>query len=112
MDQQAKKEKRSMIVVGAKGFAVILGGNWNNGSNSGSRTSNWNNQPWNANNNISARFAAVATKMCRFVPLFLRGIGRVLHKVPAFASRFGKLTSEWWQWQGVAHRNLPSPSNG
>jgi hypothetical protein len=80
MDWQAKKEKCSMIAMGVKGFAVILGGNWNNTSNSGSRTSNWNNQPWNANNNIGARFAAVATKMCRFVPLFSRGIGRVLQQ--------------------------------
>jgi hypothetical protein len=69
-----------MMTVGARGFAVILGGNWNNGSNSGSRTSNWNNQPWNANNNISARFAAVATDLCRYAPLFLRGIGQVLQQ--------------------------------
>ena len=69
-----------MMTLGARGFAVILGGNWNNGSNSGSRTSNWNNQPWNANNNISARFAAVATDLCHYAPLFLRGIGQVLQQ--------------------------------
>lgn len=35
--------------------AVLLGGNWNNGSNSGSRASNWNNSPTNSNNNIGLR---------------------------------------------------------
>jgi retron-type reverse transcriptase len=29
--------------------------------------------------------------------------------VPAIKSSFGKLRAEWWQWQGVAHRNLPLP---
>lgn len=33
----------------------MLGGNWNNGANSGSRASNWNNLPSNSNNNIGAR---------------------------------------------------------
>lgn len=37
--------------------AVILGGNWNNGSNAGSRCSNWNNSASNSNNNIGVRFA-------------------------------------------------------
>jgi hypothetical protein len=37
--------------------AVILGGNWNNGANSGSRCSNWNNAASNSNNNIGARFS-------------------------------------------------------
>jgi hypothetical protein len=32
-----------------------LGGDWNNGANAGSRASNWNNSPWNANANIGAR---------------------------------------------------------
>lgn len=35
--------------------AAIFGDNWNNGVNSGSRASNWNNYPWNSNNNISGR---------------------------------------------------------
>lgn len=35
--------------------AVIFGGNWNEGANSGSRASNWNNSPTNSNNNIGAR---------------------------------------------------------
>lgn len=34
---------------------MLLGGNWNNGANSGSRCSNWNNAPTNSNNNISSR---------------------------------------------------------
>jgi hypothetical protein len=33
-------------------------------------------------------------------------------QVPAIKSSFGKLRAEWWQWQGVDHRNLPLPSNG
>jgi hypothetical protein len=37
--------------------AVILGGNWNNGANSGSRCSNWNNSASNSNNNIGVRCA-------------------------------------------------------
>lgn len=37
--------------------AVILGGNWNNGANSGSRCSNWNNAASNSNNNIGVRFS-------------------------------------------------------
>jgi len=35
--------------------AVLFGGNWDNGANSGSRCSNWNNSPTNSNSNISAR---------------------------------------------------------
>lgn len=34
---------------------MILGGNWNNTVNSGSRTANWNNEPSNSNNNIGGR---------------------------------------------------------
>ncbi len=39
------------------GYAVILGGNWNNAANSGSRSANWNNAPSNSNNNIGGRGA-------------------------------------------------------
>lgn len=35
--------------------AVIFGGNWDNGANSGSRCSNWSNSPTNSNNNIGLR---------------------------------------------------------
>ena len=35
--------------------AALLGGNWNNGANAGSRYSNWNNAPSNSNNNIGSR---------------------------------------------------------
>lgn len=41
--------------VGWINLAAIFGGNWNNAANSGSRASNWNNYPWNSNNNIGAR---------------------------------------------------------
>ncbi len=36
-------------------FAVLFGGNWNNGAISGSRASNWNNVPSNSNSNIGLR---------------------------------------------------------
>lgn len=36
-------------------FAALFGGNWDNGANSGSRASNWNNSPTNSNDNIGAR---------------------------------------------------------
>lgn len=35
--------------------AVLLGGNWNEAANSGSRCSNWNNSATNSNVNIGAR---------------------------------------------------------
>jgi len=44
--------------------AVILGGYWSDGSNSGSRTSSWNYRPWLANVNVSARFAAEHLVTC------------------------------------------------
>lgn len=37
------------------GNNVIFGGNWNNGTDSGSRASNWNNSPSSSNNNIGSR---------------------------------------------------------
>ena len=39
--------------------AVLLGGNWGNTTESGSRCSNWNNSPTNSNNNIGARGVCV-----------------------------------------------------
>ncbi len=39
---------------------LIAGGNWNNGSNVGRWTSNWNNAPSNTNNNIGFRCALPA----------------------------------------------------
>jgi len=38
--------------------AVLLGGGWNNGADSGSRTARWNFNPWVGANDRSARFAA------------------------------------------------------
>ena len=35
--------------------ASLFGGRWNNGSNCGSRASNWDNQPWVSNSYIGAR---------------------------------------------------------
>jgi len=38
--------------------AVILGGNWSAGGDSGSRSARWDSSPWDGFNSISARFAA------------------------------------------------------
>lgn len=52
-----------------KGFAllavrgVLLGGNWNNGTNNGRWASNWNNSATNTNNNIGARCALPAKSL-------------------------------------------------
>lgn len=53
MDQREKGEKVIWDAVGL--VAALFGGNWSNGVNAGSRASNWNNYPWNSNNNIGAR---------------------------------------------------------
>jgi hypothetical protein len=37
---------------------LLAGGNWNNGTNCGSRYRNANNYRWNTNTNIGARFAS------------------------------------------------------
>lgn len=50
--------------------AGLFGGDWNNGSNSGSRCSNWNNTFSNSNNNIGAR-AACDSRFCA-LPLVTR----------------------------------------
>jgi hypothetical protein len=71
--------------------AVLFGGNWNEGANSGSRCSNWNNSPTNSNNNISAR--GVCEDMKRQSPaLCMRqgAAGRPLQMWSAVRSRFGK----------------------
>ena len=71
-------------------FAVLLGANWNNGVNSGSRYSNWNNAPSNSNNNIGARGVCDDTRLD--VPLGLRhgAAGRPVELWSAIHSRFGK----------------------
>lgn len=70
--------------------AVLLGGNWNNGANAGSRCSNWNNAPTNSNNNIGARGVCEDTRLD--VPLGLRhgAAGRPNEVWSAIHSRFGK----------------------
>lgn len=51
-------------------FAVLFGGNWDNGANCGSRASNWNNAPSNSNSNIGLRGvcedgAGLSCALCR-----------------------------------------------
>src|SRR5690554_6285828 len=53
--------------------AVLLGANWNNASNSGSRASNWNNAPSNSNSNISAR-ASCEYNECKIIRRFGYGL--------------------------------------
>lgn len=71
-------------------YAVLLGGNWNNGVNSGSRYSNWNNAPTNSNNNIGARGVCEYARLA--VPLGHRygAAGRPIHAWSAIHSCFGK----------------------
>jgi hypothetical protein len=38
---------------------MVYCGNWNNGASCGSRCANLNNMPWNVNNNVGFRGAAV-----------------------------------------------------
>ena len=45
--------------------AALFGGNWNNSSNSGSRSSNWYYAASNSNNNIGSRFACYDTRFNR-----------------------------------------------
>lgn len=75
--------------------AVLLGGNWNNGANSGSRCSNWNNAPTNSNNNIGAR--GVCEDMRLDLPLGMRqgAAGRPIEVWSAIHSRFGKHASRF-----------------
>lgn len=70
--------------------AVLLGGNWNNGANSGSRYANFNNAPTNSNNNIGARGVCDDTRLD--LPLDLRhgAAGRPIEVWSAIHSCFGK----------------------
>lgn len=45
----------------------ILGGNWDNSVNCGSRSSNWNNSPLNLNSNNSSRGVADTEGLCSTV---------------------------------------------
>lgn len=72
--------------------AVLLGANWNNGSNAGSRASNWNNAPDNSNSNIGSRAACDHYRIV--LPGYLRVPGatafQVVSRVYTF---FGKYIS-------------------
>ncbi len=46
---------------------MILGGNRDNASYSGSRASNWNNYVWNSNWNIGVRFACEYKTKCTHI---------------------------------------------
>ena len=71
-------------------FAVLLGGNWNNGANSGSRNSNWNNAPSNSNNNIGARGVCDDTRLDIQLGLRHGAAGRPVELWSAVHSCFGK----------------------
>src|SRR5690606_15767795 len=48
-------KSRGLKGANAVWVASLFGGNWDNAADSGSRASNWNNYPWNSNENIGAR---------------------------------------------------------
>ena len=72
-------------------FVVLLGGNWDNASDSGSRASNWNNSPTNSNGNIGAR-GVCEDKELVFLELCCRygAVGRPTSMWSAMLSCFGK----------------------
>lgn len=72
--------------------AVLLGGNWDNGANSGSRCSNWNNAPTNSDNNIGVRGVCEGVWLLAFT-LFrccYGTAGRPIQMWSAVLSCFGK----------------------
>jgi len=62
MDRQHESKERAAGV----NHAALFGGNWNNGSNAGSRCSNWNNTASNSNNNIGSRGVCGDKKVIHF----------------------------------------------
>lgn len=76
--------------------AVILGGNWNNGVNAGSRCSNWNNSASNSNNNIGLRCAC-------------DDISTLLYKCYGFICRPSKIWSAMFAYFGeyIARFRMP-----
>lgn len=57
---------------------LIVGGNWNNGSNNGRWASNFNNTPTNTNNNIGFRCALLEASVGSLVASDLSNLARVL----------------------------------
>jgi hypothetical protein len=56
---------------------LLAGANWNNGTNSGSRSRNANNYRWNTNTNIGSQFASdtgCANSRLDLLTLFSRSI--------------------------------------
>jgi hypothetical protein len=91
--------------------AMIFGGNWDNGSNSGSRCSNWNNSPTNSDNNIGVAGACEDMKDYKITLCHRYGMAggpsfmwsAVLSCLGEYIFRFGKTTSNpWKQWAKVA----------
>jgi hypothetical protein len=76
-----------------------LGGNWNNGVNAGSRSSNWNNTASNSNNNIGLRLVCDDNLLVSDS----YGIASRLHGQPFLSSfgehtyRFGRTLSNWFE---------------
>jgi len=69
---------------------LIVGGNWNNGSNAGVRTANANNSASNSNNNIGFRLANCALKAVRALRIAANvHVDCTSHETPAIQSRNG-----------------------
>ena len=85
---------------------LIVGGNWNNGSNAGVRTANANNSASNSNNNIGFRLANCALKAVRAL--------RIAANVRAHHARvlrfFREAEHKKLRRQRVATRNLKPES--
>jgi hypothetical protein len=58
---------------------LLVGGNWNNNTNAGVRSLNWNNNRTNANNNIGFRSDYDSTSKCSLHIVESQGCA-VLHK--------------------------------
>ncbi len=71
---------------------MILGGNRDNAAFSGSRTSNWNNYPWNFNWNIGVR--AVCDNRIKTCEHYYGAVHRLPCSQP-FLSRFGEYVTRF-----------------
>jgi hypothetical protein len=63
------------------GIRPHFGGNWNNGTNCGSRCANWNNSPLDLNSNNGARGVADTKAAAVSPPLWLAALTRALAQI-------------------------------
>jgi len=68
-------------IKGCCGIRPLFGGNWNNGTNCGSRCANWNNSPLDLNSNIGARGVADTKDVDMSPPLWLAALTWALAQI-------------------------------